>query len=82
MNANERVGLELMIDAYTINGAWLMLHEELTGSIELGKRADIVVLDRNLFEIPATEISDARVLETLLDGQTIWSVSSAAGATK
>ena len=82
LNANERVGLELMIDAYTINGAWLMHHEELTGSIELGKRADIVVLDRNLFEIPATEISDARVLETLLDGQTIWSVSSAAGATK
>jgi predicted amidohydrolase YtcJ len=82
LNVNERVGLELMIDAYTINAAWLMHHEELTGSVELGKRADIVVLDRNLFEIPVTEISDARVVETLLDGQVIWSAAGAAGATE
>jgi predicted amidohydrolase YtcJ len=71
----------LMIDAYTINAAWLMHHEDLTGSIEVGKRADIVVLDRNLFEIPVTEINDAGVVETLLDGQTIWPVSDGATTT-
>jgi predicted amidohydrolase YtcJ len=81
LNANERVSLELMIDAYTINAAWLMHHEDLTGSIEVGKRADIVVLDRNLFEIPVTEINDAGVVETLLDGQTIWPVSDGATTT-
>ena len=42
------------------------------GSIEVGKQADLVILDRNLFEIPATEISQARVLETLLQGQTVY----------
>ncbi len=61
-----------MIDAYTINAAWLMHHENLTGSIETGKRADIVILDRDLFSIPATEINDARVVMTLLDGEIIY----------
>jgi predicted amidohydrolase YtcJ len=72
LNENERVSLETMIDAYTINAAWLMHHEDTVGSIEVGKRADIVVLDRNLFEIPPTEINEARVVFTLLDGETIW----------
>jgi len=72
LNEDERVNLATMIDAYTINAAWLMHHEKLAGSIEVGKRADIVVLDRNLFEIPATEISEARVVMTLLDGETVW----------
>jgi predicted amidohydrolase YtcJ len=72
LNENERVNLATMIDAYTINAAWLMHHENITGSIEVGKRADIVVLDRNLFEIPDTEISEAQVVETLLEGETVW----------
>jgi len=73
LNERERVSLSTMIDAYTINAAWLMHQEDKVGSIEVGKRADIAVLDRNLFEIPATEISDARVLLTLLDGEVIYS---------
>jgi predicted amidohydrolase YtcJ len=72
LNEAERVSLQTMIRAYTINGAWLMKQERLTGSIEEGKRADLVILDRNLFEIPATEISEARVLATLLDGEYIF----------
>jgi predicted amidohydrolase YtcJ len=72
LNEGERVGLALMIDAYTINAAWLMHHEKQTGSIEVGKHADLVVLDRDVFAVPATQINEARVLETLLDGQTVW----------
>jgi hypothetical protein len=72
LNESERVSLATMIDAYTINAAWLMHQEDSVGSIEVGKKADIVVLDRPLFDIPATEISDARVLETLLGGETIY----------
>ena len=45
--------------------------EAETGSIEPGKLADLVVLDRNLFEQPATEIADARVLLTLVEGQPV-----------
>jgi len=49
-----------------------MHQEDKTGSIEVGKQADIAVLDRLLFEIPATEISETRVLLTLLDGEVIY----------
>jgi len=72
LNENERVSLAAMIDAYTINAAWVMHHEDITGSIEVGKRADLVVLDRDLFAVPATEINEARVVMTLLDGEIIW----------
>lgn len=72
LNEGERVSLEAMIDAYTINAAWLMHQEDSAGSIETGKRADFVVLDRNLFEIPASEINQAQVLLTLLDGEVVF----------
>ena len=77
LNENERLSLAAMIEAYTINAAWLMHHENITGSIEVGKRADIVVLDRNLFDIPVTEINEAQVVETLLDGETVWATPTA-----
>jgi predicted amidohydrolase YtcJ len=75
LNEAEVVSLATMIDAYTINAAWLMHHENRTGSIEPGKRADIVVLDRNLFDIPATQISEAQVLWTFLDGAVVYAMN-------
>jgi len=73
LNKRERVSLSSMIAAYTINAAWLMHQEDKTGSIEVGKQADIAVLDRQLFDIPATEISEVRVLLTILAGDVIYS---------
>ncbi len=72
LNADEAVDLATMIDAYTINGAYQMKLDDVQGSIEVGKRADLVVLDRNLFEIPASEISDAQVVMTIFDGRTVF----------
>jgi hypothetical protein len=72
LNASERVDLATMIDAYTINGAWLMHHEKDTGSIEPGKAADIVVLDRDIFKLPAAKIGTAKVDVTYLDGEVIY----------
>jgi len=69
---SERVDLATMIDAYTINGAHMMELEDEQGSIEVGKRADLVVLDRNLFEIPVYEINDAQVVMTLFDGDVVY----------
>jgi len=73
LNETERVSLTTMIAAYTINAAWLMHQEDRTGSIEVGKQADIVILDRNLFEIAATQINEAQVVQTLLAGETVYS---------
>ncbi len=71
LNPGEAVDLETMIEAYTINGAYVMHQEELVGSIEIGKRADLIVLDRDLFEIPSAEINEANVLLTLFDGRPV-----------
>lgn len=64
--------LDTAIRAYTINPAYLMRQEDRVGSLEVGKRADIVVLDRNLFENPVGEIGDARVAMTIFDGQIVF----------
>jgi hypothetical protein len=64
--------LAQMLAAYTRGGAWLDREERERGTLEAGKRADLVVLDRDLFAVPPHEISDARVLWTIADGETIW----------
>jgi predicted amidohydrolase YtcJ len=74
----ERVDLAAMLAAYTIGGAFVQHQEEFTGSIEPGKAADLVVLDRDLFAIPPGEISEARVLLTLLGGEEVWCDPAAA----
>ncbi len=67
----ERIGLPEALAAFTINAAYTNHDEKNTGSLEVGKRANLAVLDRNLFEIPATEISDTKVLLTLFEGKPV-----------
>lgn len=67
----EIVDLPTMLAAYTINGAYVNHQEKETGSIEIGKLADLIVLDRNLFEIPVHEIHNTKVLLTLLEGREV-----------
>ncbi len=71
-NDSERIRLHDAIAAYTINGAYVNFMDEKSGSIEVDKLADLIVLDRNLFAIPQEEISDVQVLLTLLDGQPVY----------
>jgi len=77
LNESERVDLATMIAAYTIEGAWLMHHEKETGSIETGKAADIVVLDKDLFKVPPAELDAVRVDLTMLDGKPVYERSDA-----
>jgi predicted amidohydrolase YtcJ len=77
---DERIGLDAAIRAYTFNAAWLNRIDDRTGSIEAGKLADLVVLDRNLFRIDPTEISEARVLLTLFAGEPVAGSLEAAAA--
>lgn len=67
----ERIDLETAIVAFTINAAFVNTHEHNTGSIEVGKYADLIVLDRNLFDIAAADISETQVLLTLLEGKPV-----------
>ena len=68
----EKADLETMLRAYTINGAWLSHDEKSRGSLEPGKAADLIVLGRNLFKIPSSEIGRVKVLLTLLDGREVF----------
>lgn len=65
----EKIGLADVIRGYTLNGAVAEFAEDIKGSITPGKLADLVVLDRNLFEIPPEEILQAQVRMTLVDGR-------------
>jgi cytosine/adenosine deaminase-related metal-dependent hydrolase len=52
-----------------------MDQEDKVGSIEVGKRADMIVLDRNLFETPPTEIGATNVKLTVFDGEVVFDAS-------
>jgi predicted amidohydrolase YtcJ len=73
--AEEKCTLEDMIVSYTYNGAYANFLENETGSIEVGKQADMIVLDQNLFEIPTNEIAKTKVLLTLVGGQEVYRAS-------
>ena len=68
----EAVDLPTAIAMYTINAAYQNHLERETGSIEVGKLADLVVLERNLFDVPADELHAVRVTRTFLEGKTIY----------
>lgn len=69
----ERATLEQMIASFTIHGAYANFLEKETGSIEAGKAADLIVLDRNLFFLPPERIAEAKVVLTLFAGRTVFS---------
>ena len=68
----ERLDLAQAIDAATIGTAYLNHLGDMTGTIEEGKLADLVVLDRNLFEMDPISIGEARVLFTVVDGRPMY----------
>jgi len=64
-----RISVEAALRHYTSDSAW-SIHDELTrGTLEVGKFADFVVLSENILTIDPTQISETRVLKTVMDGQ-------------
>ena len=60
-------------DVLFLDAAYQVRAESYSGSLEPGKRADFIVLDRNLFEIPEDDLLGTRVLKTVLDGREVFS---------
>jgi predicted amidohydrolase YtcJ len=66
-----RLSLEDLLHGYTLNGAIQLRLAEQTGSIEVGKSADLVVLDDDLFEMPADKIRNVEPVAVLFEGRVV-----------
>lgn len=76
MNAEQRIDIHSAIAAFTINGARLFGHDDKLGSLEVGKIADLIVLDQNIVELADNdnpeEIGATKVDLTVFDGQIVF----------
>lgn len=68
----ECISIEEALKTYTINGAYAAFEEDVKGSIEVGKLANLVILDKNPLEIPKNEIINLKVVETIIRGKTVY----------
>ena len=65
---SDRIALDDLVDGYTRHGAFQLGRADQLGSLEVGKRADLVVLDRNLFEVDRYDIHNTRPTAVVMDG--------------
>lgn len=70
--AEEAISMMEALQAYTLFGAWLSFEEDLKGSIEPGKLADLIVLDQDLLTVAPEKIMDTKVLQTWLGGRLVY----------
>lgn len=72
----ECLNVEEALKSYTINAAYAAFEEDVKGSIEVGKLADFVLLDRNPLKVPKDEIKEIRVMKTIIRGKTVFKMQS------
>jgi predicted amidohydrolase YtcJ len=70
---DESLSIEKAIEFYTLGSAYASFEEDIKGSLQKGKLADIVVLSQDLFTIPEEEILNTKVVYTILGGKIIYS---------
>ena len=67
---------EAVLRAATIDAAYELHEDDVTGSLQVGKFADLIVLDRDPLKIPAEDIANVHVLETVVGGLTVYELTS------
>jgi len=72
LGSEQCVSREEALRMYTIDAAYLSFEEHLKGSLEPGKLADLIVVDRDILTCPVDEIKSTRVLRTILGGKTVY----------
>ena len=68
---DERMSLEEAFASFTVNAAFAGHQENLLGTLEAGKKADFIIIDRDIFKIPENELWQTQVLETWVNGEKI-----------
>ncbi|WP_421850326.1 amidohydrolase [Marinomonas sp.] len=64
--------IQTVLRAFTINAAYSLSMEDKVGSLEVGKFADMIIIDRDLLNIPSDQVSETRVLKTYLGGREVY----------
>ena len=72
LRPDQRLGLRVAVDAFTSGSAFVNHLDDSTGSIEVGKLADLAVVDRDLFAPGTGPVGDARVVLTLVEGEVVF----------
>jgi predicted amidohydrolase YtcJ len=73
MVPNSTLDLKTLVRARTLDAAYQMFNEKITGSIEAGKQADLTVIDQNIFAVPIERVHNTQVLMTFLAGKQLES---------
>ena len=71
----EKVTIEDALRGFTLDAAYAAFQDDKLGTLEIGKRADFIFIDRDIFKRPASDIRDTQVLETWINGQQVFSKS-------
>ena len=72
LNKNERGSVEDLVRSFTINGAYQIFRENEIGSLEVGKYADFIIIDRDIFNINPIDIENTKVLKTFFNGCLVY----------
>jgi predicted amidohydrolase YtcJ len=72
VGAEEAISVMDAIRIYTWNGAYLSKEEDIKGSIEPEKLADLIIIDRDILKVPSEKIKDTKVLMTIVDGKIVY----------
>ena len=76
LNSDRNLTVSEVLRCATIGAAYVLKQDEYIGSIEKGKFADLIILDRNPFTIPATDMQNVKVLTTIVGGKTVYQQDS------
>jgi predicted amidohydrolase YtcJ len=71
-NPSERLTREQALRFYTINNAQLNFEEHQKGSLERGKYADLILVDRDITKCPVNDVRNTQVLLTMVGGKVVW----------
>jgi len=74
LGEHQRISVMEAIKAVTINGAYQYFEEDTKGSIEVGKVADLIIIDKDILSIDKEDIENIKVLETIKNGNTIFKI--------
>ena len=71
-NISEAVSVADAIHAYTVNGAYMSYEEKIKGKLEVGYLGDLIIIDKDIYNIENTKIKDINVLYTITGGRVVY----------